>query len=109
MSLQRVEQFNELIKREMGRIFLREIELPESSLITITRVQTSSDLAQAKIWVSVFPVSQSKKVFKELFRKIGYFQGLLNRRLRIKPLPRIKFLFDRTGESMDQIEKALMH
>ena len=107
MSSQRVEQINELIKREMSRIFIREIETPEGSLITITHVETTSDLLQAKIWVSIFPIQQSKTVFKELLKKIGYLQGLLNRRLVLKPLPRIQFLLDQTEEKASQVEDIL--
>ncbi|MBL7141771.1 30S ribosome-binding factor RbfA [Patescibacteria group bacterium] len=107
MSSKRVEQVNELIKREMSRIFLREVEAPEGSLITITRVETSSDLLEAKIWVSVFPINKAKVVLTDLLKKIGYLQGLLNRRLVMKPLPRIKFLSDQTEEEVSQVEDLL--
>ncbi len=105
MSFQRAEKINELVKREMGRIFLREIEAPEGSLITITQVETSSDLLETKIWISVFPINLANRVLREVNRKIGYLQGLLNRRLVIYPLPRIKFVLDQTEERVDRLEK----
>jgi len=107
MCSQRVEQINELIKREMSKIFLREIDPPEGSLITITHVETSADLLQAKIWISVFPVNQSKTVFKELSKRVGYLQRLLIKSLYLKFIPKIKFLLDETEEEASQVEKAL--
>lgn len=105
MSSQRAEKVNELVKREMGQIFLREIEAPEGSLITITQVETTPDLLESKIWISVFPVKQANRVLKEINKRIGYLQGLLNRRLVIYPLPRIKFILDRTEDRVTLLEK----
>ncbi len=107
MSSQRIQQINELIKREMSKIFLREIDPPEGSLITITHVETSNDLLQAKIWISVFPINQSKTVFNELSKRVGYFQRLLIKSLYLKFIPKIKFLLDETEEEASQVEKAL--
>ena len=107
MSSQRIQQINELIKREMSKIFLREIDPPEGSLITITNVETSADLLQAKVWISVFPINQSKTVFRELSKRIGYLQRLLNKSLFLKFIPKIKFLLDETEEEASQVEKAL--
>lgn len=100
----RIKRINELIKRELGQIILREIEPPEGSLITLTQVETTPDLESAKVWVSVFPIEQVKKVLAELRKKAGYLQGLLNRRLRMRPLPRIKFLDDRSEEKIEEVE-----
>lgn len=107
MPSQRVKKINELIKREMGRIFLREVEAPEGSLITITHVETTSDLIEAKIWISVFPIDKAKIVLKELLKKIGYLQRLLNHRLVLKFVPKISFLIDQTQEKVSQVEDIL--
>lgn len=103
----RIERINSLIQQELSKIIIREIEIPEGSLATITEVETSADLAQAKVWLSIFPTESSKKIFHSLNKKIGYFQGLLIRKLVMKPVPKIKFVLD-TGETRaDQVEKLL--
>ncbi|MFA6146383.1 MAG: 30S ribosome-binding factor RbfA [Patescibacteria group bacterium] len=104
---QRIEKINELIKREMSQIIVREIEAPDGSLITITRVETSEDLSDAKILISIFPFSHSKKVLFILLKRIGEIQGFLNRRLAMRPLPRIRFVIDETEEKASQIEHVL--
>lgn len=104
---QRIEKINELIKREMGKIISREIEVQEGSLVTISQVKTSSDLSETKIWVSIFPMTCAKKVLKQLINKAGYLQRLLNRRLVMKYVPRIKFVLDSTEERAGQVENIL--
>ena len=38
MPIQRIERVNKLIKREVSRIILQDIEFPQDTLVTVTRV-----------------------------------------------------------------------
>ncbi|MCD6442283.1 30S ribosome-binding factor RbfA [bacterium] len=91
MSSLRQKKVNELIRRELSKIIVREFEAPENSLVTITDVDTSPDLLSAKVSVSIFPISQARKTFGSLHKMAGFFQRLLNRRLKMKLIPRIDF------------------
>jgi len=101
----KIEKVNELIKRELSQIINREIDWPEGVLVTLTSVETSADLEQAKIWVSVFPFEKFKEVMKILRKEKFFLQGLLNRRLIMRPLPKIQFLIDQTEEEAEKIEE----
>lgn len=91
MSSLRIQRVNELIKRELSEIILREFEMPENSLVTIADVDTSADLLSTKVSVSIFPIDQANKTFGSLCKMAGFFQKLLNRRLKMKLIPRINF------------------
>jgi len=91
MSSLRQKKVNELIRRELSEIIIREFEAPENSLVTIADVDTSPDLLLAKVSVSIFPIDQANKVFGSLRKMAGFFQKLLNRRLKMKMIPRINF------------------
>ncbi len=91
MSSLRQLKVNELIRRELSEIIMREFEAPEYSLVTITNVDTSNDLSSAKVSVSIFPIDQANKAFGSLRKMAGFFQKLLNRRLKMKMIPRINF------------------
>ncbi len=91
MSSLRQKKVNELIRRELSKIIIREFEAPENSLVTIVDVDTSSDLFSAKVSVSIFPVDKAKKTFGSLRKMAGFCQKLLNRRLKMKMIPRINF------------------
>jgi len=90
MSFLRQKKINELIRRELSQIIVREFDA-EDSLVTILNVDVSADLLSAKVSVSVFPANQANKVFGSLRKMTGLFQKLLNRRLKMKTIPYISF------------------
>ena len=107
MDKNRVPQINELIKRELSQIILKEIEFPKDSLVTITRVETSSNLIQAKIYISVVPGNQISSVLKILNQNIFDLQQMVNKRLKMRPVPKIKFMEEKETREAEKIEKLL--
>ncbi len=106
MDSKKISQVNELIKRELGAIFNRELEVPDGFLITILKVEVSNNLREAKVWVSIFPFTQAEKVFAELVKKIKYLRHLLGKRLkRLNPLPQINLILDQTEEKVDDLRQ----
>lgn len=104
---QRIQQINELIKRELGAILMHEIEVPENSLVTIFYVKTDRDLSESKVFVSVFPIEHASKVLRQIKKRIGYLQMLLNRRLVMRRVPKIVFLLDTNEEKAAHVEDIL--
>jgi len=103
----RIQRVNQLIKKELGQILLREIEFPRDVLVTITRVETSVDLNQARVFLSCFPENKSDLIFKILNRQIYGIQQILNRRLKMKFIPRIEFREERKTREAGKIEEIL--
>ena len=103
----RIQQVNQLIQKELSRILVRESDFLESTLVTITRVETSADLRQAKIYISVVPETQISLVMSVLNRLIYDFQQKLNRRLKMRPVPRIKFVKERQTQSAARVEQLI--
>ena len=90
-----------LIQEELGKIILREIEFPISTLVTITEVEVLKDLSRAKIKLGVIPLTAVPEVLDLLSRNRQYLQRLLLRKINIKPMPRIEFELD--AGNQDQI------
>lgn len=107
MASKRIQRVNELIKREVSQIFLKEIEFPKDILITVTRVQTSSDLSQAQIYISVIPDKDSSRILKILNSKISFFQKRVNQLLTMKKVPKIKLIEEKTTREAARIEELL--
>ena len=55
MASHRTEQVGELMKQELANIFLRDMDFPLGTLVTITRVIVSGDMRQAKVMISIMP------------------------------------------------------
>ncbi|MCK4744683.1 ribosome-binding factor A [Candidatus Parcubacteria bacterium] len=88
----RILQINDLIRNELNNIILNEVDLPKGCLVTIIRVESESDLKSAIVYVSILPSYFKGKVFKLLVRKSKRLQHSLNRKIRIKFVPAIKFV-----------------
>ena len=103
----RIERVNSLIKRELGQIILREIELPDNTLVTLTRVESSIDLANAKIYIAVLPSDQTGRVLNILSKMVYELQKMLDRRLKMRPVPKIRFVEEEQNMEAAKVEEIL--
>lgn len=106
MENKRVLRLNELLKKEIGSIFLREIGF-DDALVTITRVECSSNLIEANVFIAVIPDNKINKVFAILRHEVYSIQQIINRRLRMRPIPKIKFIKENTAKEADKVESIL--
>lgn len=104
---ERIQKINQLLKRELSQLLLKEIEFPKDILVTVTRVKTSGNLNEAKAYVSVMPEKESERILRILERKIYYLQQKINKRLKMRPVPQIKFLEEKETRQAGRIEELL--
>lgn len=101
----RIKKINELIRHQISQLIVRDVEFPESALVTVTAVETSKDLHHANIYVSVLPAGLEKQAIKALY-EARLFEPLY-KKLSLKPLPKIYYLVDRTEQKANEIEHLL--
>ncbi len=104
---QRILKINKLIKQELGKIIFTDVDFPKNIILTITKVDTSADLRYADVFISVLPDEMDIEIEKKLKESIYFIQGKLNRKLHMKPLPRIRFIIDKSGEYVEKIGKLI--
>lgn len=104
---ERITKLNKLIKQHLGEIFQRELSLKPGLFLTIAKVDTTPDIRYTRVSISVFPYKESDYALKTLNKEIYSIQGALNKKLAMRPLPRIEFILDSTEEEADKIEKIL--
>lgn len=102
----RIEKVNDLIRDHLSRIISEELSLKSGVLASIIKVDTSRDLRYAQVLVSVFPQGQQDYVKKTLDKEIYRIQGILNRSLHLKIIPRIRFIIDTTQQKASQLEEV---
>ena len=75
-------------------------------IISVTKVEVTSDLSIAKIYVSIFPTTNKTEIFKDIAENAQKFKHLLAQRTRhqLRTVPNLYFYDD---DSFDGIEKAL--
>lgn len=105
-SERRLEKLNILLKEELARILEREIEFPEKTLVTITRVVISSDLYYGVAFISVLG-EKANGALEIISQNIYHIQQQLNKKLRIRPVPKIRFEIDEAEIKREEVESSL--
>ncbi len=106
--MKRMLRVNELIKREVGTIVERLISPDLDCLVTITEVQTSPDLRNASVGVSIYGNSDKKEEAMQLFRNRRVdVQRELGKNIRLKYIPVLRFRMDDKWEKADKIYQIL--
>ena len=95
MPSNRIGRINEEIQREMSAL-LRTVNDPrlQGGLLTVTHVDTTSDLRWCKIYVSALDKSREKEMLKGLKSAAGYLRRELGTALRLRYTPQLEFVAD---------------
>lgn len=95
MASNRIGRINEEIQRELSAL-LRTVKDPrlQSGLVTITHVDTTSDLRYAKIYISALNKENEKEMTKGLKSASGYLRRELGAALRLRYTPELQFIAD---------------
>jgi len=105
-SPRRLEKLSNLLKEEIARIIDREVEFPEDAIATITRVEVSPDVHYAAVFLSLLGIKPGDAL-AVLKKNIYSLQQILNRRVRMRPVPRIKFMIDEGEVKREGVERSL--
>jgi len=107
MPYQRYQRIESLIKEELNKIILKELEFP-GALVTITEVEAQKDLEDADVFISVLPSEKTAEVMGELKKNQRQLQHWLLKKINIKPMPKIIFKIDYGMEKAAEVEKAFI-
>lgn len=90
----RVGRLEQEIQREINDLLLKRIRDPRIEGVTVTGVEVTGDLQQAKIFYSVLSelASVNKKAAEGLDAATGLIRKELGSRLRIYKTPELKFV-----------------
>jgi ribosome-binding factor A len=101
----RSERVASLIKEEVSLLVQRNFSMQEYGLMTITDVQMSPDLRNARIFVSIFgDAARKEKSLTLLEEQKGFIRAELGHAIRLKFTPSISFELDETLDRAMKIE-----
>jgi len=108
MAKIRVGRVGEQIKKELSLILQSEFKDPRLGFITVTGVDVTNDLSQAKVYISVLGSEEQKEdTLKALAKGTGFLRGELGRRIRLRVIPELQFKFDSSVEYGSRIDQLL--
>ena len=106
MSVDRLERVNSLLKRVIGDAMFRVLLGDDVSpgMITVTGVSCGKDLRNATVRVSVFGEEpEQKRVLGHIIRRAHEFERIVNREVRMKFTPQLRFVLDHSIEKGDHL------
>ena len=114
MSQARANRVADQIQRELALIFQREMKDPRLGLATVSAVEVSSDLQNAKIFVTFLGKEEQEEIDEalEVVRgAAGFLRSQLAKQMRMRSVPILRFFYDKSiqeGQRMSSlIEQAL--
>ena len=95
---ERMRRVDEAMKQVLSEAIPR-LKDPRIGFVTVTAVETSRDLAHAKVWVSVLGNERKRaKSLTALEGAAGVLQATVNRVLKLRRTPQLEFVYDRAVE-----------
>ena len=91
----RHDRVNELMHREISAVMQRDFEW-KGSLVTVTDVDVTQDLKEAKVFVSILGGS-APGILDQLERKRGFIQGKVSKRVVLRNTPVLMFRQDKSA------------
>ncbi|MBD2866802.1 MULTISPECIES: 30S ribosome-binding factor RbfA [Paenibacillus] len=108
MAKVRVGRVGEQIKKELSQILQAELKDPRVGFITVTGVDVTNDLSQAKVYLSVMGTDQQKEdSLKAIEKATGFIRSELGKRIRLRITPELLFQFDTSIEYGSRIDALL--
>ncbi|CAM3893279.1 30S ribosome-binding factor RbfA [Cohnella lubricantis] len=108
MAKFRVGRVGEQIKKEISTLIQTELKDPRIGFITVTGVDVTGDLSEARIYLSILGNEEQKEAtLHALGRAKGFLRTELGRRMRLRHTPEIEFRFDSSIQYGSHIEALL--
>lgn len=108
MASNRINRINEEIQRELSSL-LRSLKDPrvQGGMVTVTHVDTTSDLRYARVFVSALDKTREKDVLKGLRSAAGYLRRELGAAVQLRYTPELQFVADDSIEQGAHILRML--
>ena len=109
MAGYRIDRVSEDIKREIASI-MRELKDPRvmGKMLTVVRVEVSSDASFAKVYVSdIKGIESAREAVKGLTSATGYIRREVGSNLHLRKTPELKFIADDSIEQGFSMFKKL--
>jgi ribosome-binding factor A len=108
MTNHRANRVGEQMKKELSDIIGRKIKDPRIGFVTVTDVQVTGDLQQAKVYISVLGDDEQKEnTLKGLAKAKGFIRSEIGHRIRLRKTPEIIFEFDESIDYGNRIDTLL--
>jgi ribosome-binding factor A len=105
---ERMRRVNEALREVIAAAIAGELEDPRIGFVTVTAVETTPDLRQARVYVSVLGADPVRRRSLDGLRSAhGYLQRRVADELHLKHTPTLDFVYDDTLDRAQRIDELL--
>ena len=100
------EKLSDLFAEEISKIIALEIKDKSIGFVTITSANVTSDLSYAKIYFTTLGADRNTAT-KNLNKACGFIKNELSKRIEIRKMPEMEFIYDESIEYGEKIEQII--
>ena len=104
MDTTRQNKVSRLVQKEAANYFLFNAAEYPGAMVSVTETRITPDLAEARLYISIFPADKRKATFELIEQKSRDIRYALGKELRhqLRIIPELKFFLD---DSLDYAER----
>ena len=103
----KIERLNNSFVEHISQIIRTEIKDERIQFVTVTAVKITNDLSFAKVYVTVLNDEMRDTVLKQLNKASNFIERELSKRIEIRKMPNITFVYDESIEYANNIESII--
>ncbi len=104
----RADRVGDQIRSEMSELLAREVHDPGIGFVTLTEVRVTPDLQLARVYYTALGDAGVRRATARALRRAAPFlRRHIGRRLRLKRVPELEFVYDESIERQDRIEQLI--
>ena len=104
----RIEQVESTLRKALAQVLQRRISDPRiRGLVSITDVDVSPDMKQAKVFVSVLPETYAKRTLAGLRAADRHIGAEVKKLVALRLVPHLRFELDESLKQAEQIYQAI--
>ena len=104
----RTDRINQSLKREISKILLTDMDDISVRFVTINRVEVSSDLHYAKVYLSPFGKGTDKnRVMRHIRNASGFIRTRIAHNMNLRVTPELHFIYDKAFEDGMRVLKKI--
>lgn len=104
----RTRRVAEQIRRELAELLREEISDSRLAMVSMTSVEVSKDLAYAKVYITILGNPEERPELLMRLNKVApLLRHELSRRMRIRTVPKLQFIYDEIVEQGAQLSSLI--
>ena len=104
----RMRRVNEAVREVLSAQLAAGLKDPRIGFVTVTGVETSPDLRNARVYFSVLgDEAERDDALAGLRHSRGFLQAMINTELHMKRTPTLEFVYDTTSERAARLARLI--